>query len=245
MPAPAGEVCRDAAPIRVNLLGPFSVALEGRVAGPWARPVARRLCGLVLVSPGRRISRVAACDALFPKLPPTEAARGLSKAIAMAHAALAPLGEAGRALLQADRAYVWASRDYPLEVDWEAEEEALRLRPRRSARFGPRRPPRRSTSERGRCCSKTSQAAEWASRPREHREWARQEARLTLARDRARGSGRSRPADVVGAWEACLMHDPTCEEAACALMRVYSSQKRQALVEVTTRDAGAPWTSSG
>ena len=29
------------------------------------------------------------------------------------------------------------------------------------------------------------------------------------------------------------MHDPTCEEAACALMRVYSAQKRQALVEVS------------
>ena len=75
-------------------------------------------------------------------------------------------------------------------------------------------------------------AAEWASGPRQHRGWARQEAWLTLARDRARGFGRSRPADVVGAWEACLMRDSTCEEAACALMRVYSSQKRQALVEV-------------
>ena len=126
MPAPTGEVCRDAAPIRVNLFGPFSVALEERVAGPWARPVARRLCGLLLVSPGRRISRVAACDALFPQLPPTEAARGLSKAIAMAHAALAPLGEAGRALLQADRAYVWASRTTPSKSIGKAEQEALR-----------------------------------------------------------------------------------------------------------------------
>jgi hypothetical protein len=31
--------------------------------------------------------------------------------------------------------------------------------------------------------------AEWAIRPRERLEWARQEARLTLARDRARGLG--------------------------------------------------------
>ena len=232
MPTPTGEVCHDAAPIRANLLGPFSVALEGRVAGPWARPVARRLCGLLLVSPGRRISRVAACDALFPQLPPTEAARGLSKAIAMAHAALAPLGAAGRALLQADRAYVWASWDYPLEVDWEAEQEALR-----SALDVPPGVGRDDLLAEALANEavllEDEPAAEWAARPREHREWARQEARLTLARDRARGLGRSRPADVVGAWETCLTHDPVCEEAACALMRVYSSQNRQALVEVT------------
>ena len=232
MHAPTGEVCRDAAPIRVNLLGPFSVALEGRVAGPWARPVARRLCGLLLVSPGRRISRVAACDALFPKLPPTEAARGLSKAIAMAHAALAPLGEAGSALLQADRAYVWASSDYPLEVDWEAEEEALRSALDAPPGLG-RDDLLAAALANEAVLLEDEPAAEWASRPREHREWARQEARLTLARDRVRGFGRSRPADVVGAWETCLIHDPICEEAACTLMRVYSSQKRQALVAVT------------
>ncbi len=35
--------------------------------------------------------------------------------------------------------------------------------------------------------------AEWAFEPREHLEWARQEARLALARDRMRGLGRSAP----------------------------------------------------
>ncbi len=170
MPAPAGEVCRDAAPIRVNLLGPFSVALEGRVAGPWARPVARRLCGLVLVSPGHRISRAGACDALFPKLPPTEAARGLSKAIAMAHAALAPLGEAGRAWLQADRAYVWATRDYPLDVDWEAEEEALRLALDAPPGLGRDDLLVEALANEG-VLLEDEPAAEWASRPREQRDW--------------------------------------------------------------------------
>jgi tetratricopeptide (TPR) repeat protein len=48
---PAGQ------PVQVRLLGPFSVAAAGRTAGPWPRPSARRLCGLVLVSPGRRVSR--------------------------------------------------------------------------------------------------------------------------------------------------------------------------------------------
>jgi hypothetical protein len=52
----------------VRLLGTFSLTLGNRAAGPWARPSARRLCELVLVSPGRRIGREAACEALFPHL---------------------------------------------------------------------------------------------------------------------------------------------------------------------------------
>jgi class 3 adenylate cyclase/tetratricopeptide (TPR) repeat protein len=228
---PGGEVRGDTAPIQVNLLGPFLVALEGRRGGPWARPVAKRLCGLILVSPGRRITRVAACDALFPNLAPPESARGLSKAIAMAHAALAPLGEPGKALLQADRAHVWASRDYPIEVDWEVEQAALRSA--LDTRPGLVRDDLLTEAVANEeVLLEDEPSAEWAATPREHHEWARQEARLTLARDRARGFGRSRPADVVSAWDACLTHDPTCEEATCALMRLHSAQKRPALVEV-------------
>jgi class 3 adenylate cyclase len=37
----------------------------------------------------------------------------------------------------------------------------------------------------------------------------------------------------VQAWESCLAHDPTCEEAACALMRVYAGQGRRQLVSNT------------
>jgi class 3 adenylate cyclase len=232
VPAPDGEASRHAAPIQVSLLGPFSVALEGRVAGPWERPAAKRLCGLVLVSPGRRISRVAACEALFPKLALPDAARSLSKAISLAHSALAPLGPDGRALLQADRTHIWATRDRPLEVDWEAEEHALSTA--LEAEPGKRRDDllTEALANQG-VLIEDEPAAEWASRPREHLEWRRQEARLTLARDRARGLGWCRPADVVGAWEACLAHDPVCEEAASALLRLYSSQKRPALVETT------------
>ena len=46
--------------------------------------------------------------------------------------------------------------------------------------------------------------ADWALRPREALELLRQKARLTLARDRTRGRGRSQPEAVVEAWEACL-----------------------------------------
>ena len=75
--------------------------------------------------------------------------------------------------------------------------------------------------------------AEWAVRARERLEWDRQEARLVLARDRARGKGRSQPEAVIEAWAGCLSHDPTSEEAASALMRVYGAQRRHALVDAT------------
>jgi hypothetical protein len=48
---------------------------------------------------------------------------------------------------------------------------------------------------------------EWAVRSRERLEWARQEGRLALARDRTQGFGRSQPPAVVQAWEVCLSHD--------------------------------------
>ena len=73
--------------------------------------------------------------------------------------------------------------------------------------------------------------AEWAVRPRERLEWDRQEARLALARDRSRGKGRSQPETVIEAWAGRLAHDPTSEEAASALMRVYGAQRRHTLVE--------------
>ena len=54
-----------------------------------------------------------------------------------------------------------------------------------------------------------------------------------MARDRSSGSGRSRPAAVVDAWESCLAYDPTCEEATAALMRIYGAQGRYALAQDT------------
>ena len=74
---------------------------------------------------------------------------------------------------------------------------------------------------------------DWALRPRDRLEWARQEARLALARDRAKGFGRSKPEAVVAAFESCLSGDPTCEEAASALMQIYAAQQRWSLVADT------------
>src|SRR5437588_268112 len=110
--------------VRVRLLGPFSVVSGGRAAGPWPRPSARRLCQLVLVSPGRRVSRDLACEELFPELDPRAAARSVSKALSMARAALAGLGEPAASLLEADLTRIWANP--AVEVDAAEHEHALR-----------------------------------------------------------------------------------------------------------------------
>jgi len=187
-----------------------------------------------MTSPGRRVSRDAACQALFPNLAPVEAARGLSKALSMARAALAPLGDAGRDLFQADRSHIWARPGLPVEVDWEGQESLLRAAI--EAEPGNQRDNLLTLAlANGGALLEDEPTADWAYQLRERLEWARQEARLTLARDRARGYGRYRPGEVVEAWEACLAHDPACEEAACALMKLYRAQGKYTLVAATYR----------
>lgn len=235
MPAPAGDA-RDpgGTPLLVRLLGPFSISVGEKAAGPWVRPPAKRVCELVLVSPGRRIGREAACEALFPNLGLLEADKALSKALSMARAALSELGEPGRGLLRADRTHVWADPTTPLDVDLELHEG--RLHAALEAEPGMERDDLLvlALAAEGTLLDGEPFAG-WALRPRERLEWAREEARLALARDRASGKGRSQPDEVVQAWEDCLSHDPTCEEAASSLMRVYGAQRRHALVEHTYR----------
>ncbi len=140
--------------VQVRLLGEFAITAGDRAAGPWPRPSARRLCALLLVSPGRRVTRDLACEELFPRLEPRAAARSLSKALSMARAALAELGEPGAALLGADLTHLWLS----------AGDRGRRRRPggraarRAGAAAGPgegRRPGRRR-SRRTASCSPTS-----------------------------------------------------------------------------------------
>jgi DNA-binding SARP family transcriptional activator len=164
--------------VAVRMLGPFTITFGENTAGPWPRPTAKRLCELVLVSPGRRIGREAACEALFPNLSPDAASNALSKALTLARSVLSRLGAPATELLEADRANIWEDEPY----------------------------------------------ADWAIGPREHLETLRQKSRTELARDRARGEGRSQPEAVIEAWEECLAHDPTSEEAASALMRVHAAR---------------------
>ena len=127
MAAPGGEAESSlSTSVQANLLGLFSIELGDKSAGPWSRPNARRLCQLVLVSPGRRTTREVACEALFPNLPPARARRALTTSLSLARAALSNLGGPGLDLLHADSALIWANPAIPLRVDAELQEEKLR-----------------------------------------------------------------------------------------------------------------------
>jgi adenylate cyclase len=141
----------------------------------------------------------------------------------MARSALSQLGPASN-LLEADLHHIWARPGTSTDLDTHAAalRQALRVHP------GQQRDEllTAALADDGELLA-DEPYSEWALQPREHLEALRQEARLALARDRANGAGRARPEDVVEAWESCLGHDPTSEEAATALMRAYSAQGRR------------------
>ncbi len=214
--------------VRVALLGPFRITLDGRAAGPWYRPAARRLCALVMITPSHRLGREVARDLLFPRLAPAASANALSRALSLARQAVAALGPAGVGLLRADRANIWVGDEVLVDIDAEAHEEALRS----ALKMEP-------GAERDvALCAALDQDgvllvdepyADWAAAARQALELLRQRARLELARDRARGIGQSQPDTVIDAWENCLAYGPSSEEAAFALMRVYSATGQRQL----------------
>jgi class 3 adenylate cyclase len=215
--------------VTVRLLGPFTITVCGRVAGPWSRPTAKRLCELVFLSRGRRVSRDFACEELFPGLGAHAALRALSGALSRARGVLSELGEPAAGLLQADLGHIWASPEAAVEIDLEAHEEALKAALAMDPGQGRDELLVTALADEEDLLA-DEPYAEWALRPRERLEALRQEARLALARDRSRGVGRARPEAVVEAWESCLENDPACEEAAAALMRAYSAQGLRHLV---------------
>jgi DNA-binding SARP family transcriptional activator len=210
----------------IRMLGSFSVTAGGLTAGPWPRPSARRVCALVLVSPGRRLTRDAACEDLFPGLTPRAAARSLSKALSMARAALAPLGSQAAALLAANAIHIWAAADAWVDADAQAAalQAALRL-PAGAARDQALATALADEEE----LLADEPYADWALRPRDQLEMLRQEARLTLARDRSSGAAPSGPGLAAGAWRSVFEHDLACEEAAGALIDHYLAAGRREL----------------
>ena len=189
----------------------------------------------MLVSPGRRVSRESACEALFPSLSPEAAARSLYKAQSMARLALKELGPQAAGLLCADPSQIWADPAVALDVDLDAHEQALHAALQASPGQG-RDDSLVEVLSTGGAPLEDEPEAEWAAPVRERVEYLRQEARLELARDRSRGVGRARPEEVLQAWQACLEADPTDEEAAAALMQLYVAYgRRPAAVAVYER----------
>jgi adenylate cyclase len=210
--------------VQVGLLGPFSVSQDGRVAGPWPRPTARRLCQFVLVSSGRRVSRDLVSEELFGDLDPRAAARAVSKALSMARAGLAALNDP---LLDADLTHIWAAPG--LTIDAEVHEAALRAA--LDIRPGNERDRQLAAALKDeRELLADEPYAAWAMAPRDRLETLRQTARLTLARDRSMGAGLSGRDAVTEAWRDCFEHDPGCEEAAIALMRARPGREQAALI---------------
>ncbi len=187
---------RDAR-VRVTLLGPFTIRLGERSAGPWYRPPAKRLCELVMVSPGLRVGREVAQELLFADLGPAASAKALSRALSLAREALSALGEQVAGRLRADRAHIWFSAEAPVDIDLVAHEEALRSPLRMEPGTARDAALSMALAEDG-ILLEDEPYADWALRPRESLELVRQRARLELARDRAgpgalsaRGSYRS------------------------------------------------------
>ncbi|HTT91786.1 MAG TPA: AAA family ATPase [Acidimicrobiales bacterium] len=169
---------------------------------------------------------------LFPNLGADAAGNAVRKALSMAKLALSALGDGAAGWLRADRACIWLEPDFNLEVDFQAHQEALRVA--LSTPSGHDRDGRLTVAltEKG-LLLEDEPYAEWALAPREALEVLRQEARLALARDRAKGFGRCGKSDVIEAWEAYCHGDPASEEAAGVLIRAYSADGRHALAAAT------------
>lgn len=224
----------DVVPVKVQLLGPFSIRLGEERAGPWPRPSAKRLCELLLVRPDHRLLKEVAREVLFAGLAPDASANALGRAASMARQALSALGETGPRLLQADRCHIWVPENIHLEVDLVTHDAALRRA--LAMEPGPKRDGALSTAllQDG-LLLEDEPYSDWALEPRDALQLLHQRARLELARDRADGHGRSEPAAVIDAWESCLAHDPASEESAAALMRAHSALGQRQLVVRTYR----------
>jgi predicted ATPase/DNA-binding SARP family transcriptional activator len=215
--------------LQVQLLGSFAISLGEKTGGPWPRQSAKRLVALVLLSPRRRISKEVASDTLFGDLAPRAATNALYNALSAARAVLAGLGSTAAGILCTDRTHIYIPDEAPVVVDLELHECALRS----ALGMGPgdgRDAALVDVLSEERMLLEDEAYSDWVLRRHESLELARQQARLTLARDRSAGLGREAPEAVIPAWESYALHDPASEEAAVALMRAYAAQGQRHLV---------------
>lgn len=202
-----GAVC-------VRVLGGFQIILpDGTVAGPWARPSARRVLQVLLLRQGKRIGREELAGLLFPDRAPERVANSLSKALSMARVALAPYD-----LVKADRDMVWLDGD--IEVD--ALSQRDRLRQAMALQPGDARDAALTDGleQRGRLFEEETYA-DWAEAERNDLEALRASARLALARDRTAGYGPASAWAAIDAWRSVMAQDASNEEACAASVTAY------------------------
>jgi DNA-binding SARP family transcriptional activator/tetratricopeptide (TPR) repeat protein len=228
----AGEASGDAG-TWAQLLGPFAVRLpDGRTAGPWERPAARRLVQLLLLRPAYSMGREEAADILFPGLEPDRAPRALSKALSMARAAMAPFE-----VLHADRQVIWLARH--VQTDWRVVTDGLRTALAMAASKDRDEALTKALHNNGRLLD-GELYADWAIGHRDDLEMLRSEARTALARDRLAGHGRRSATDVLEAWRAAHSGEPSNEDACGVLLELYArAGQRDLAVRVFHRTLAA------
>jgi predicted ATPase/DNA-binding SARP family transcriptional activator len=209
--------------VRVQLLGSFAISFGAQTAGPWPRLSAKRLVALVFLSPRRRISKEVASDTLFGYLAPRAATNALNNALSAARTVLIGLGDGGAGILCTDRTHIYIPDDAAVVVDLELHERALHTA-LGMAPGGGRDAALVDALSEERVLVEDEAYSDWVLRRHESLELARQDARLTLARDRSAGFGRPGPEGVISGWESYAAHDPASEEATVALMSAHAGQ---------------------
>jgi DNA-binding SARP family transcriptional activator/tetratricopeptide (TPR) repeat protein len=205
---------RPSSPLSAQLLGGFTVVLpDGSTAGPWERPVARRLVQLLLLAPGHQLGREQLAEMLFPNLAPDRAANSVSKALTMARAALHESKDGTGPVLDADRASIRIRQGLHLTVDVERLRknvaEALSV-PDVPGRLAALEPLREASYE----LLPDEPYAEWTAATREAMRRLQLDVLLQVARD-------TPPASADAAWLAVIAVDPANEEASTAVVRHY------------------------
>ena len=186
---------RAAIPVRIALMGPFRVAIDGRevAAEEWPTRRAAELVQLLALADGRRLAREQVIDALWPTLAPEAGAANLRKA---AHHARRILGDADSVVLRGGRVALFPGR--PVQTDVEVFERTAR-----AAFAGP---------DTGTCAAAVdayggellpeARYEEWTQAPREQL----RASHLELLRR-------------AGRWEQVVEDDPTDEPACRELMQ--------------------------
>jgi predicted ATPase/DNA-binding SARP family transcriptional activator len=205
----------DLTAIRIQLLGDFTVRVEGRyiVASSWHLRKAGQIVKLLALAPGHALDREEIMGTLWPDAPPDAAAKNFRSTLYVARHVLAP-DAASRWLIRAG-SQIKLARSQRVWVDVEAfEQAAVRARhSREPARYevalelysGELLPDERY--------------AQWA----ESRRWILHEEYLSLLLELASIYEADDDFDsAISTLQRALTSDPTHEDAHAGLMRIYA-----------------------